>query len=472
MSERIYDRIWHLSPFVNERTSYDELTIATSELLSFYEKQGRLDHDPFESSRNRKIDFPLDEVGAELDDATCIVTGGLGCVGSVLVQELLNFNVRQIIIIDKVKFEAVPSLESRVTYFHCDVGNFSLLEKIFSLYKPELVFHTAAQRDPGLAESHVCETVETNVMGTMNVVMACEESGSVKKCIFSSTGKASRYFTEEIYAATKKICECIFAAWSAKSKIKYAMVRFTHIIDNSLMCQELELSSKNDMYVTIHSPGKYVTAQNAKEAAYLMLNALLYAEQGVCNFLIVRNLEWPVESLEVALYFIKIYGKSVPLIFSGNPTGYNEKFFRGQLNWERPNDLNLLINVYECNRHFLINESGDTIISRILPCEQNALDHLFASLKDAEGEMETKTCLIEGLRKIVQGILKDVPKKQTADILTWGLDRSVLEASKTTINDFGAMIPLLVESLGKTEYFKMVEHLFCKELPEDIIVPE
>ncbi|HEY9486853.1 MAG TPA: hypothetical protein VIQ51_00895, partial [Chryseosolibacter sp.] len=103
---------------------------------------------------------------------------------------------------------------------------------------------------------------------------------------------------------------------------------------------------------------------------------------------------------------------------------------------------------------------------------QDALDHLFASLKDAEGEMETKTCLIEGLRKIVQGILKDVPKKQTADILTWGLDRSVLEASKTTINDFGAMIPLLVESLGKTEYFKMVEHLFCKELPEDIIVPE
>src|SRR5690606_4191987 len=113
----------------------------------------------------------------------------------------------------------------------------------------------------------------------------------------SSTGKASRYFTEEVYACSKKICENILDLYARKGRVKYGMVRFTHMLDNSLMNAELKKFAETGDLVAIHSPGKYVTAQNKEEAASLMLNALLYAEAGRSNFLLVRNLEWPVESL-------------------------------------------------------------------------------------------------------------------------------------------------------------------------------
>ena len=58
------------------------------------------------------------------------------------------------------------------------------------------------------------------------------------------------------------MCEYILHAYAKESKTKYAMVRFTHIIDNSLMDQELDAASKHDEYIAVHSPGKYVTAQN------------------------------------------------------------------------------------------------------------------------------------------------------------------------------------------------------------------
>lgn len=472
MRERIYSKIWKLSPFVNERSNYDELTRATGDLLTIYHEQGRLDINPFDSARNRNIHLPLWEIGKTLENATCIVTGGLGCVGSVLVQELLAFNVRQIIILDRVPPDQVPYTSSRVSYSHCDIGNSRLVEEIFRVYQPEFVFHTAAQRDPGYAESHVCETVVTNILGTLNIVQACERSKSVKQCVFSSTGKASRYFTEEIYAATKKICEFIFDVYSRQSHVKYSLVRFTHIIDNSLMSRDLERSSRNNLYVTIHSPGKYVTAQNAKEAARLMLNALMYAHHGVCNFLIVKNLEWPVESLEMALYYIKNAEKSVPLTFSGNPIGYSEKFFRGQLNWECPDELNLLINVYECKNYYLVNEAQDIIISRLLSCDRNLLNQVLSTLKETEGEANTRTCLVKGLQKLVKDFLKNAPKKQTVDILNWGLEKSILESEKISISDYGPIVPLMVESLGNTVYYKMIEHLFCTDLPEPILFSE
>src|SRR5690606_36132453 len=133
--------------------------------------------------------------------------------------------------------------------------------------QPEFVFHTAAQRNPGYAEKHIYETITTNVLGTLNVVKASEKTACVKQCVFSSTGKASRYFTEEVYAGTKKMCEYIFEVCAKKSSKKYSFVRFTHILDNSLMNEELKHCSKTDPYLAIHSPGKYVTAQNVTEAA-------------------------------------------------------------------------------------------------------------------------------------------------------------------------------------------------------------
>lgn len=455
--EGIYKKIWSLSPQVGCPEAYRELTRLTAELMKIYELQGRLNSNPFNSARERKIGLNYEDLLAQLKDSTCVVTGGLGCVGSILVKKLLEFKVKNIIILDIDTSKIKQTHPKEIICLHCDIRDLQKVNDIFSMYAPDFVFHTAAERDPGYAEAHIVETTTTNVLGTLNIVKACEAVGSVKQMVFSSTGKSSRYFTEEIYSATKKIDEFILDTYAKESAIKYSMVRFTHILDNSLMNIELRDYSTSLEYVSIHSPGKYVTAQNATEASGLMLNAILHSEQKQCNLLLVRHLDWPVESLEVALYYVKQSKRAVPVIFVGNPIGYSEKFFRGQMDWSNPSELNLLINVYE-QKHRRFNSEEDIIISR--PCSTNKqlLEEVIYKIRIAKGEKETRKSLIEGLKDLVKESLLTVDKEDTTHIIRWGLDPNFLETGYD-VSSFNKIISLLIGSLVGSKYDMELEDL-------------
>lgn len=456
MEMKLFDSIWELSESSKYLDNIPKLTELTAELIQLYESQGRLSEDPFLPSRERKLDLPEERINAVVKDKICLVTGGLGCVGTALIRELIRFDPKLIVILDINDLNAsiyqIPQ-DERIVFEKGSIIDFPKVSAVFETYNPQIVFHTAAQRNPGLAERQISLSVKTNVVGTWNILSAVKNTASVERFVFSSTGKASRYYTEEVYAATKKVCEMLVDYFSKICPQKYfSMVRFTHIVDNSLMDLELAETAKNAKYVAIHSPGKFVTAQNVKEAAYLMLNGLLYAESGKSNFLLVRNLEWPVESLEVALYYIRLYKRNIPIVFIGNPKGYGEKFFRGQLDWKNPGDLNLLINVYESATK-RVSDSEDVLISSIIPYKESHVTELIGLLQNETGEYETKAILIDGLRKIFVGSLENVDKSVTLDILTWGIDPKFLAADKLEINDFGKMVPLMVESLANSVYF-------------------
>lgn len=468
MEKELYDLIWKYSEKPTSKGNFEQLASLTERLIQSYERQGRLLDDPFSPSRERSLRLPIDLVTKAVRNKVCLVTGGLGCVGSSLVRELIGFNPKLIVVLDiddpnKSSYQ-IPE-DERIVFEKCSILDFSGVMALFALYCPQVVFHTAAQRNPGLAETQINFSVQTNVLGTYNLLSAVKSSLTVEHFVFSSTGKASRYYTEEVYASTKKICEMLVDYFSKSCPEKFfSMVRFTHIVDNSLMDIELANSAKNEDYVAIHSPGKFVTAQNVKEAAYLMLNALIYAESGKANFLLVKNLEWPVESLEVALYYIKLHKRRIPIVFVGNPKGYGEKFFRGQLDWSSPGDLNLLINVYE-NRTKRLNPAKDIAISSIIPSESDCLEELVESLQNETGELETKEILNEGLKRIFIGSLKKVDKAVTFDILKWGIDPKFLNADKIEVSDFGEMVPLLANSLTGTVYFDRLREFFEGQLP-------
>lgn len=444
MVTSIHEEIWKLSPAIDNPEAYKELVSLTQQLIAIHDEEGRLDENPFTPTTKRKLFLPREELEKISKNAVCLVTG-FGCVGRCLVEKLSHLAWKQIIVMDinALAEDVLPA--THVTYVQGDISVEEDLDAVFNLYRPEFIFHTAAQRDPGLAEIRVQETVMSNVIGTWNVVKTCERYPFVKQCTFSSTGKASRYYTEEVYAATKKICEYTFDTYARGSKVKYSMVRFTHILENSLM--NIGFRDAIDApYLAIHSPGKYVTAQNVSEAGDLLLNAMLSSGEGQCNFSLVRHLEWPVESLEVALYYIKQRGSKVPIIFQGNPKGYCEKFFRGQMNWSDPDELNLLINVYEY-KHRSVNAAGDIVVSQISPTDPAVL---LATLKDIEkssGDVDARYRLLSGLRDITKSALKLVDKNDTVNILKWGLEPGHLEAQGQCFSDFNAITSLLKDSL-------------------------
>jgi len=459
MKSNLFEQIWAHSFKEKSASTSEQLIDLTEKLIKLYDAQGRLDENPLDPSRKRQLSLPSTAISALLSGKSCMVTGGLGCVGSKLVQHLLNHSPEKIIVVDKLSKEESPYKlpnSSRITIVQADILNEQKLEQLFSEHLPEFVFHTAAQRDPGFAEKNIEETVKTNILGTLNVLTACEKSPSVSQCVFSSTGKASRYYTTEIYAATKKICEMLLDSFSREGSKKYSMVRFTHIVDNSLMDEQLKEFAQTADRIAIHSPGKFVTAQNVDEAARLMQNALIYAEEGKAKFLLVKNLEWPVESLELALYYIKTFKRKIPIVFSGNPKGYGEKFFRGQLDWKNPLELNLLINVYE-NRNRTLNPEDDIIISSIVPYSIPLLRKLITEIKNTKGEEATKAVLVNGLKAIFKDSLKNVPASQTMEILKWGLDPKNLENEGLMPSDFGEMAPIMIAFLEGTPYEKSLQ---------------
>ncbi|MBO5521836.1 MAG: GDP-mannose 4,6-dehydratase, partial [Eubacterium sp.] len=73
-----------------------------------------------------------------------------------------------------------------------DIRDFGRLQKIFHDFRPEIVFHLAAQ--PIVRESYrnPRETYETNVMGTVNVLECIRTEDSVRSVLNVTTDKVYR----------------------------------------------------------------------------------------------------------------------------------------------------------------------------------------------------------------------------------------------------------------------------------------
>jgi hypothetical protein len=160
----------------------------------------------------------------------------------------------------------------------------------------------------------------------------------------------------------------------------------------------------------------------------------------------------------MALYYIKESGRSIPVVFIGNPVGYSEKFFRGQLDWSHPEELNLLINVYE-HKFRAYNQSGDIIVSHISSATRSVLQKVLRNIAGAKTDAAARESLVDGLRQLVEDALVGVNKADTVNILNWGLQPKFLSIEKSRVSDYGPAIELLLQSLQGTDYYKDAERL-------------
>ena len=83
----------------------------------------------------------------------------------------------------------ICSLDEKVNSIIGDIRNEENLLKTFDEYKPDIVFHLAAQ--PLVRYSYLApkETYETNILGTVNVLEAARKTSSVKTIIVVTTDK-------------------------------------------------------------------------------------------------------------------------------------------------------------------------------------------------------------------------------------------------------------------------------------------
>lgn len=89
----------------------------------------------------------------------------------------------------KPNFFDACNIKNKIVSITADVRDKDMLIRIFKKYKPDMVFHMAAQSLVRCSYMYPLETYETNVMGTVNLLEACRLSDSVKIIINVTSDK-------------------------------------------------------------------------------------------------------------------------------------------------------------------------------------------------------------------------------------------------------------------------------------------
>lgn len=219
------------------------------------------------------------EVQSFLLDKTVLVTGAGGSIGSEICRQIVNFNPKQIVFFDYHEGDVYflsRELEAKYPYIKLktiigDIKDIGLLKHVFSQYKPQVVFHSAAHKHVPLMEENPAAAVKNNIIGTRNLIYAAIHYG-VERFVLISTDKAVN--PTSAMGATKRVAEMLIQAKAKNPMTKLMAVRFGNVIGSSgsvvpLFKRQIEDGGP----VTVTHPEIKRYFMSIREAAQLVLQA-------------------------------------------------------------------------------------------------------------------------------------------------------------------------------------------------------
>lgn len=120
--------------------------------------------------------------------ANVLVTGGVGFIGSHLVDALLR-NGHRVVVVDNLSSGRIENLNRQALFYQQSVEDEEMMERVFMLHRFDYVFHLAAQASVSVSVKQPTKDAMTNVIGSLVLLEKSVKYG-VKKFIFSSTGGA------------------------------------------------------------------------------------------------------------------------------------------------------------------------------------------------------------------------------------------------------------------------------------------
>jgi len=166
---------------------------------------------------------------------TVLVTGGTGSIGSEIVRQVLNEKAVKVIVFDRDEIKQFHLKrimdDDRLITIVGDVRDKESLHRVFDAFDVDVVYNAAAMKHVVVCENTPIEAVNTNILGTQNLVGLCLKYG-VDKTITISTDKAVNPFN--VMGATKLIAERITlnADLLAKNDQVFSCVRFGNVANS------------------------------------------------------------------------------------------------------------------------------------------------------------------------------------------------------------------------------------------------
>ncbi len=261
-----------------------------------------------------------------------LVTGGGGSIGSELCRQVARLGAASLTIIELCEYNLYrieqeirrefPDLllDARIG----DCGDVVGCERVFSIARPQVVFHAAAFKHVPLLQEQVREAFRNNVLGTHVVAQAADRHG-VECFVMISTDKAVN--PSSVMGACKRAAEIYCQNFAAQSQTRFITVRFGNVLDSAGSVVPLfreQIRSGGPVTVTHPEITRYF--MTIPEACQLILQAGVLGKGGE---IFALDMGEPVKIAYLAEQMIRLAGKQpgrdIEIAFTGLRSG--EKLF-------------------------------------------------------------------------------------------------------------------------------------------------
>jgi FlaA1/EpsC-like NDP-sugar epimerase len=260
------------------------------------------------------IELDVPSIASYVSEATVLVTGAGGSIGSELCRQIAALGARKIVLVDHAE-SALVEIERELQRDRgftatvpalADVRDSAKVRRLFERHHPSVVFHAAAYKHVPLMEANPLESVRNNVLGTRVVAEIAAEHGA-KRFVLVSTDKAVR--PKNVLGQTKAICEWIVESAAARdgNGTRFISVRFGNVLGSSgsvipLFRRQIERGGP----VTVTHPDMERYFMTIPEAVQLIIQAGAIGESGD---VFVLDMGKPVRIVDLAHNMITLSGK-------------------------------------------------------------------------------------------------------------------------------------------------------------------
>jgi FlaA1/EpsC-like NDP-sugar epimerase len=261
----------------------------------------------------------VDRVRATVAGKVVAVTGAAGSIGSELCRQIMRLSPARLVLleIDETRLYELWLELRRIdadvpVMCLCDIRDTEKLDRVFARYRPQVVLHAAAYKHVPLMELAPDEAVKTNVLGTSNVIGACERHGA-ERFVLISTDKAVA--PANVMGLTKSLAEQVMLAAALRGKVLSVAVRFGNVLASRgsvVPIFENQLRHGGPLTVTDPEVSRYFLT--IPEAARLVLQAQAIGRTGD---IFVLEMGEPVKIVDLARKMIALSGVPVDIEFTG-----------------------------------------------------------------------------------------------------------------------------------------------------------
>jgi FlaA1/EpsC-like NDP-sugar epimerase len=256
----------------------------------------------------QQVETDLDAVGAIISGRRVLVTGAGGSIGTEIVRQVAAFSPAEVILLDHDEthlHDARVGLADTVPTqaVLADVRDRDRVFDAFLCHRPDVVFHAAAHKHVPILELYPEEAVQTNVLGTANVIDASVVAG-VQRFVLISTDKAVR--PASVMGASKWFAEQIVRSVHGRACV-FCAVRFGNVVGSrgSVIPTFLQQIQRGGP-VTVTDPEMARFFMSLQEAVQLVLQAAALSRGGE---VLTLEMGMPVNILDLARRIIRLSGR-------------------------------------------------------------------------------------------------------------------------------------------------------------------